>query len=363
VTLVEQPVPFGEAEDAVMFRADREGFKALDRADSLLALAARRDPRSSLIPLELARTSDRKAFLAEFVAQDLKQGMTGLPDPVTARSAALATVDATLRDHPRNAEGHAVRGVILMGLHRTVGADSLLLAAIDALEQARTLDPRATAAWTELGRAYRLAGRYPESLLAISQAAKVDAFQVHRLDLLRVRFEAALLATDYVGADSLCRAGRSESPGDERFSDCEVELWGRSRSDAANAARAFAITDSLARVERGALFTAARTLWVAAILARAGLGDSADRVVTRALAAVPPEEMRSMLLVEAANIRLLRGDPDSALALIAVAVRMNRGEVPYVSAAPWFDEARKDTRFGAALQGISPREARPAPDD
>ena len=142
----------------------------------------------------------------------------------------------------------------------------------------------------------------------------------------------------------------------QRGASLAIELFERAK---VQGYRALAITDSLARVERGSLFTAARTLWVAAILARTSLGDSADRVVARALATVPAEEMRSMLLVEAANIRLIRGDPDSALALIAVAVRMNRGEVPYISAAPWFDEARKDPRFGAALGGISPREAGP----
>ncbi len=346
-----------EAEDAVAFRADRAGFRALDRADSLLADARRRDGRSVLIPLEIARTANRRAFLAEYIRQDLTAGGGDVPDPAAARTIALTAVNDVLRSHPRHARAHELRGDILLGLHRALGADSLLAMAIRDLEQARALDPNRSRAWSELSRAYRLAGRYPESLLAISEAAKVDAFQVNRKELLRGRFEAALLAADYPAAEASCQAGLRESPGDQRFSDCEVELWGRSRSDRPSAARALVLTDSLARVERGALLTALRYLWSGAILARAGLGDSADRIAARALGAVPASETGSTLLVEAAVLRVLRGDVDSALALIATATRMNRGEIPYLKGAPWFVEARKDPRFDPALRGISPREA------
>jgi len=360
--LVEQAQALSrQAEDAVTFRADRAGFRALDRADSLLDEARRRDRQSVLIPLEIARAANQRAFLSEFIRQDLVDLPSDLPDPAAARGLALAAVNDVLRSHPRNGEAHELRGEIFLGLHRALGADSLLAAATRDLEQARAIDPLRSRSWSELSRAYRLAGRYPESLLAISEAAKVDAFQVNSRELLRGRFEAALLAADFTAADSACQAGLRDAPGDPRFSDCEVELWGRSRSDRASAARALALTDSLARVERGALFTAMRYLWSGAILARAGLGDSADRVALRAFGAVTAEEARSTLLVEAANLRLLRGDTDSALVLIASAVRMNRGEVPYLKAAPWFHEARSDPRFEPALKGISPREAVPRP--
>ncbi len=348
-----------EAEDAVAFRADRAGFKALDRADSLLTEARRRAAKSALVPLEIARTANRRAFLAEYIRQDLVGLADGLPDPAAARAVALRAVNEVLQDHPRHAEAYELRGEVYLGLHRVVGTDTLLTRAIRDLEQARAIDPARSRAWSELSRAYRLDGRYPESLLAISEAAKVDAFQVNRKELLRGRFEAALLAADYPAADSACRSGFRESPGDQRFSDCEVELGGRSRSDAAGAARALAITDSLARIERGALLTALRYLWSGAILARAGLGDSADRVAARALDSVPAAEAGSTLLIEAASLRLVRGDVDSALALIAIATRMNRGELPYLKGAPWFAEARRDRRFDQALRGISPREATP----
>ena len=347
-----------EAEDAVVVRADREGFKALDRADSLLLAARRRDGKSVLVPLEIARTAERRAFLAEYIQQlDLVRNRNDLPDPAAAQTAALGVLDQVLREHPQDPEAHEFRGEIWLGLYRVTGTDSLLRAAIADLEQAKTLAPGRARSWSELSQAYQLAGRYPESQLAIEQGTKVDVFQVNRKDLLRGRFETALLLAEYPTADSACRAALSQWPDDQRFSDCELELWGRSRSDRGSGARALAMTDSLARIERNGLLTALRTLWAGAILARAGLGDSADRVAAQVLRTLAPSDMGSSLLIEVANLRLTRGDRDSALALIAVAVRINRLLVPYLRNAPWFKDGRTDPRFDAALAGISPREA------
>jgi tetratricopeptide (TPR) repeat protein len=222
------------------------------------------------------------------------------------------------------------------------------------LEEAKAVDPRRASAWRLLSHAYQVDGRYPESRLANDQAMKADAFQIYGRGILRRRFELALLTGLNTQADSSCRAGLARWPDDPRFSDCNIELWGRSRSDRESAGRALAITDSLAPYDRD-LPTAIRSLWAAAILARAGLGDSADRMASRVFTSEGSGS--STLLAEAANLRLVRGDPDSALTLIAAAVQLNRAEGPYVRNAPWFRALRKDQRFEAALRGISPREA------
>ena len=350
-----------QADRAVTWRADRQGFRMLDQADSLLLVARQRDGASILIPLEIARTADLRAYLAEYIPQRFDGGSDILPDPAVARAAALASVNLLLREHPRNAEALELRGEIRLGLFRVKGADSALTAAIADLELATTLDPQAVRSSRELSRAYLMAGRYPESMVAIEQATRVDPYQVNRKELLRGHFEIALLLGDFAKSDSDCRTGLREFPGDERFSDCEVESWGRSRSDRASATRALAITDSLARAANDPLFTAHRSLWASAILARAGLGDSADRVAARVLGPLRGKNLPTALLVEAANLRLLRGQPDSALELIAGATRLNPGEIPYLQSAPWFKTLRQDPRFGAALGGVSPREVTARP--
>ena len=361
-TLVEQARALrSQADMAITFRADRHGFLTLDQADSLLHHALQRDGTSTLIPLEIARTADLRAYLAEYISQRLDQKSARLPDPAAARATALAALDRLLRDHPRNAEALALRGRIRLGLYRVKGESSSLTSAVADLEQATTLDLQAVRSWRELSRAYLMAGRYPESMMAIEQAIKVDPFQVNQQELLRGRFEIALLVGDYAKAGSDCRTGLRNFRDDERFIDCEVELWGRSRSDRTSATRALAITDSLARAVDDPLFTAQRLLLVSAILARAGLGDSADRLAARVLAPLRGSSASSPLLVEAANLRLIRGQPDSALVLIAEATRRNPGEVPYLRNAPWFRTLRADPRFAAAIGGISPREAAARP--
>jgi hypothetical protein len=73
------------------------------------------------------------------------------------------------------------------------------------------------------------------------------------------------------------------------------------------------------------------------------------------------QDAETFVLIEAANVRAIRGQHDSALALVATATRTNRAEIPYVRNAPWFEALRKDPRFASALRGISPREAAATP--
>ncbi len=359
--LVEQAkILRGQADDAVRFRADRLGFRALDTADSLLRVARQRDRGSLLIPMEIARTHEKRAYLVEYLRQRLGDRGRDLPDPAASRADALAVVDDLLRDAPRNSELKAealeFRGLLRMGLYRATGADSLLAAAIADFDQATIVNPQAVRAWRELSRAYLQAGRYPESKLAIDAAMQVDPYRVHQRELLRVQFEVALLLQDFGRAEADCRRGLQSYPGDELFVDCEVELAGRLKGDLANATRALRVTDSIWRATNDSLFTAMRYLWVGAILARAGRGDSADRLAAKAAAMAGGRMAPSALLVEQAVLRLVRGQDDSALVLIAAATRRYPGEVPYLQNAPWFTPLRPDPLFADALHGLSPEE-------
>lgn len=350
------------AREAVLqIRAHQLGFQSLDTADSLLAVARQRDRGNSLIALEIARTHELRAFLTEYLQQRLGNRAQGLPDPAVSRAAALATVEQLLRDDPRNADALEFRGRIRMGLYRGSGVDSMLSAAIADFDRATVLDPRAVVAWRELSRAYLQAGRYPESMLAINAAMRADPYRVHQARLLRGRFEVALLLQDFSQANEDCRAGRLEFRRDDLFADCEVELAGRSRGDLASAQRALTVTDSIWRNDHDSLFAAQRYLWIGALLSRAGLGDSADRLARKAAELSGGTQAPSPLLVEQAILRLVRGQDDSALVLIAAAAQRNPGEIPYLQNAPWFTPLRQDPRFGAALGGMTPDEVRARP--
>jgi hypothetical protein len=64
-----------------------------------------------------------------------------------------------------------------------------------------------------------------------------------------------------------------------------------------------------------------------------------------------PAAWQALLLPEAAYLRTLRGDPDSALALIAAAVRLDANLRRVLRSAPWFGPLQADPRFAAALAG------------
>lgn len=350
-----------QARDAVRLRADRLGFRALDTADSLLAVARQRDRSSLLIPLEIAKSHELRAHLVEYLRQRLGDRGRDLPDPTVSRAAALTVVDQLLRDAPNNAEALEWRGLLRMGLYRATGADTTLAAAIVDFDRATVVNPKAVRSWRELSRAYLQAGRYAESMLAIDAAMQVDPYRILRSELLRARFEAALLLQQFEQADADCHLGLQNYPGDDLFADCSVELAGRRGGDLASATGALAVTDSMWRATHDSAFTALRFLWVGATLARAGLGDSADRLASRAAALTGGQLAPSPLLVEQAVLRLIRGQDDSALVLIAVATRKNPGEIPYLQNAPWFAPLRPDPRFSAALGGIPPEEVRAQP--
>ncbi|HEX5633034.1 MAG TPA: hypothetical protein VFX50_07390, partial [Gemmatimonadales bacterium] len=97
----------------------------------------------------------------------------------------------------------------------------------------------------------------------------------------------------------------------------------------------------------------------AAILWRAGLADSAERVFTRTLAAWDGEPPWVSLL-DAAAARAVRGDLDSSLALVARAVRMNPGITEQLETQPRFQALRGQPGLADALRGIPPSEATPS---
>jgi TolB-like protein/tetratricopeptide (TPR) repeat protein len=336
------------AEEAVTLRLDRQGFQALDAADSLLALAGRRDARSDLIRIDRARIEERRGFYVEYLRQVMPALPPGLPDPADAYARALADLDRLARNRHGPADSADVlelRGRVKEGLYRERGADSLQAGAIADFRAATDVDRHRATAWVALGSAYLSAGLYRDALLAIQHASEEDVFQLARLPLLRTQFDAALGAQDFGLAGRACRAGAGEAPGDPRFRDCEIQLWSRTRGDRRSAARAQARTDSLAATgEAGTLIDAIRTLWVADILARAGLGDSADHLGRRATRD-RPAAWQPLLLLQSAYLRVLRGDPDSALALIGTAARADPTNRPFIRATPDFRTLRADRRF------------------
>ena len=85
---------------------------------------------------------------------------------------------------------------------------------------------------------------------------------------------------------------------------------------------------------------------VAPVLGRAGLRDSAEAVIRRARAAAPTDPEMDFLEAEA---RMLLGDGEAALRLLARDIRNNPRFRDYVRLYPVFRPLRSDPRFKAML--------------
>jgi len=331
-----------------VLRLDRQGFRALDVADSLLAAAERREGGNDLIAVERARIEDRRAFYVEYLGQSLPSLPEGLPDPASVRSRAVAGLDRLIGRRHGPAEAYQLRGRLKEGLYRGLEADSFLTGAIADYRAATELDHTSASAWKNLASAYRSAGLYADALLATQHAFDSDAFLLNGDELLRGKFDASLLAGRPDSAEAACRDGLRATPPDQLLADCEVQLWSRTRGDRGLVAAAWERVSALDAGAAGTVLIPLRALYVAQILARAGLGDSADRVARRATA-LSPAAWQALLLPEEAYLRSLRRDPDSAVALVVAAVRLDRTVRPLLRTAPWFAPLRDDPRFVAAV--------------
>ncbi len=96
-----------------------------------------------------------------------------------------------------------------------------------------------------------------------------------------------------------------------------------------------------------------RHLLVAAVLARSGLADSARAVIRRTRAAATNPAAQSSLDYDEAYVRLLLGERDIALQLLAKCLRRRPENRAYVAESPWFRALHDNPRFQALVRPAS----------
>ncbi len=335
---------------AVLSRLDQNGFESLRLADSLLAAAHARDKDSDLLRVARARLSEQRAFLVEWLVQQMPVTPPNLPNPALERRRALAILDPLIASHRGPADAFALRGIVKRGLFRNILEDTLLSSAVADHKSATELDMHRASAWSELADAQRETGLFNDALFSIRRAFEEDVFQQSTATLLRSRFDAALRAARFDIAEPACEDWMALASADERLIDCELQLWSRMRSDERTARRALARRDSLASSgDSTSLNAALRTLWVAQLLSRAGMRARADSLAQTAIAN-PPRGWRVRLGEEEAYLRVLRGDLNGAVELI-VRLRAHDPTISHrIAALPWFKPVAGDARLTAPIQ-------------
>jgi len=263
---------------------------------------------------------------------------------------------------PRSADAHELRGKLAFG-HlemRTVPEgpdwDAYLERGERDLREAGRLNPQQATAYETLSRLLYWKKQPAEALTAARFAYEADAYLLNAREILGRLFFGYFDANSYTDARRWCDEGHRRFPRDLRFVQCS--LWAMTMKggtpDPDEAWRLVRTVDSLAvparREYEGRI---ARTL-LGGVLGKAGLRDSADRVLVRARAGTdvdPDQEIIGREIV----MRLIYGDHDKAITLLADYLQVHpdhRKGLANQTAWYWSDpKVQNDPRFQRLMAG------------
>ncbi|MEK7380439.1 MAG: hypothetical protein AAB075_05460, partial [Gemmatimonadota bacterium] len=263
----------------------------------------------------------------------------------------IAFADSALVREPGSAEALALRGslgehlvLMLPGL-----PDSSVRRAESDLRAALAADNTLSEANVHLSRLYRRTGRMAEAATAALAAQSFDDFLLNGLgvagQLLAMFRELAVPSQ----ARRVCEDGRLlyDSP---NFAECRLVYFGYFGGTRAEADSAWRELSAIERPGGGAepATVGFRRVMVAAVLARAGLRDSALAVVGRAKRTGAP----GMDLYQTYVLTIL-GDTDGAIRLLAPLVAQDSSYRMFLRTSYWFLGLREQPSF-RRLAGLEP---------
>jgi TolB-like protein/tRNA A-37 threonylcarbamoyl transferase component Bud32 len=322
--LVRNPEAWTLAQRAEALRKDAErqftndsaawAVRTLERADSLLRGAESRDARWADAPAQLAALSVRRARAAR----------ANRETAATLLDSGIAQADRALALEPRHADALEMRGTAHFTriALRVVEGDAARVA-LDSAEQdllaAVRRQPTQATAWATLSNLYYRKPDVAEAKNAAMRAYLADAY-LSAADVILTR----LFWTNYdqelfAEAKRWCDEGRRRFPVRSFFRECELWLQTAPKGVTIDPDRAWALRDSMTALAspRSRPADARRAeILVAASLARAGLADSARRVLLRAREGAAQVDPDRDLVGNEAVVRVILGDRAEAVRLI-----------------------------------------------
>ena len=287
---------------------------ALARADSLLRAAEARDQRWPDAPTQLARLSLRRAR----AARANRGAAAALLDSSIAQANRALAID------PRHADAFEMRGTAhftRIGLRLVEGGASK--ATLDSAEQdllaAVNRQPMQATAWATLSSLYYRKPDVAEAKNAAVRAYRADAYLASADAILTRLFLTNYDQELFAEAASWCAEGRRRFPAHPFFFECQLYLQTAPKGVQIDPDAAWALRDSVIR------YAAPRTrdvdgrraqILVAGSLARAGLPDSARRVLLRAREGAREIDPDLALVGDEAFVRVILGDHAEAVRLI-----------------------------------------------
>ncbi len=299
--------------------------RAFAAADSLLRIAEGMDAKwgePSVLRANLAYRRSR-----------LLQG-----NPPAARSwidSGLVYTERALQRTPNNSDALEIRGnlryfTVLLGLEpNTEKATALVDAAQSDLETATQANPLQAGAFATLSHLYYRTKTNVDVNMAAKRALEADAF-LSNADVVLSRLFTSSYDLNNIDPDAIawCDQTQRRFPASANAARCQLQLL-TTRSRPANGAAigtAWALADSVVMRSpkpQQAMKRLEGDLIVAAVLARAGLADSARRLVQRSHGDADTDPKRDLMLRAAFVYTILA---DTAAAVDALTVYFSRND-------------------------------------
>jgi tetratricopeptide (TPR) repeat protein len=338
--------------EAALQRAD--GSAAAERAyaaaDSIYALAHAADPKW---PVPLTGRAEVAYQRSRVPAQD----------PVAATgwiAQGISLADTALRLNPQDPDALEARGTLrywswLLGLEPDqAAAQRLLQDAQSDLETATRVNPSQAGAFAILSHLYNYTGTAAKVVIAAQRAYEADAYLRDADKVLMRLFYATYETEQPVEAAHWCDVGRQRFPDEPDFLSCRLMVMTMA-SGKPDVALAWQLADSIPKLTpeaQKAFATLKARMAVAAVLARAGLADSARHVAERSHGDAEVDPTRDLSLFDA-FVQTLLGDHDAAIEAFSVYLAANpslRGgnseDIGW-----WLRDLKGDPRFDALVGG------------
>ncbi|MBI3975445.1 MAG: hypothetical protein HY334_03550 [Armatimonadetes bacterium] len=350
--LVRRAEEWTEDADALERAGDLEASsRLLGQADSLLAQAERMDSKWSDPILARGWLTRTQAGLADDRGIRAETGRERTA--VSWLRAGLAHAERALRVRPHDPRALELQGAVHFSLWRAHRGDSaqaagLLAAAERDLRTAVATNPGLARAWNTLSLVYHQRGDWAQADRTLRRALEADAYLSETAPSMEVLMFASLELGDSAAARSWCETGRTQFPSDYRFWGCELTILGWRGTSAGDAARAWVLLRRVEQRDSGNLLAtgwAVRRLMVAAVLARAGLADSARNVLRTTRAGVPSAALLPRLGLYEAFVHTELGERDEALSRLGEFLGTYPQQRSYVANTRWFAPLRGDPRF------------------
>ena len=292
---------------------DPTGAAALyARADSLLAGAERADP-SWVQPIILrARVAYLRARM-ERQPHDIDKWAT----------MGLGHAERALLAEPQNADALEIRGTLRFWRYSrrlepdSAAAERLLAAAQSDLEMATRINPQQVGAWNILSFLYYQRRDVVEANRAARSAYATDAFLASADAILFRLFVTSYDLELFAPATDWCNKGHKRFPNNPQFVQCQLMLLSTNAADP-DVGRAWQLAAEGVQLtpERARPYAQLyHQIFVAAVLVRAGLADSARHVLDRSRGTVDVDPGKELLGYQA-FVRVMLGDKDQALRLL-----------------------------------------------